>query len=94
MEQRNFVEAMCEELHVSENELQQGYDAFMPDIYYLIYLGGLAMAYNKITMLRGLLRLRAWANTEKGEKIIVRTLTTMTALGIIDAALLVIGSIF
>lgn len=52
------------------------------------------MTYNKITMLRGLLRLRAWANTEKGEKIIVRTLATMTALCIIDAALLVIGSIW
>lgn len=37
MEQRNFVEAMCEELHVSENELQQGYDAFMSDLYSLIW---------------------------------------------------------
>ena len=34
---------------------------------------------------------RSWANTPKGEKIIVRTLTAMTIVGIIDAALLVIG---
>lgn len=35
--------------------------------------------------------LRNWANTPRGEKIIVRTLTTITIVGIIDAALLVIG---
>lgn len=35
-----------------------------------------------------------WANTEKGERIIIRTLTTLSAVFIIDVALLVIGIIF
>lgn len=38
-----------------------------------------------------LARMRRWANTPRGEKIIVRTLTTMTIFGIIDAALFVVG---
>jgi len=34
---------------------------------------------------------RRWANTPRGERIIVRTLTALTFMGIVDAALLTIG---
>lgn len=37
--------------------------------------------------------LRNWANTPRGEKIIVRTLTAMTIVLIADVALLAIGCI-
>ena len=37
--------------------------------------------------------LRDFANTERGEKIIVRTLTTLTFIGIADFMLLIIGEV-
>lgn len=45
----------------------------------------------KFTVLRGLVVARIWANTEKGEKIIVSTLTLMVFVLYVCASLLLIG---
>ena len=45
----------------------------------------------KTKMLRLLVSAKRYANSEKGEKVIVRTLTTITAIGIVDVVLFVIG---
>lgn len=34
---------------------------------------------------------RRWANTQKGERIIVQTMTSMTALAIVLGVLLIVG---
>lgn len=47
----------------------------------------------KIKILRRLVAFREYANTENGERVIVRTLTVMSALFIVDLTLLVVGSI-
>lgn len=47
----------------------------------------------KYKVLRKLVALRKYANTERGEKIIVRTLTNMSVILIVDIALLIVGSI-
>lgn len=46
----------------------------------------------KIKFLRGLIIARRWANTEKGEKIIVTSLTSMAFVGFICASLLLLGN--
>jgi hypothetical protein len=40
-----------------------------------------------------LAQMRRWANTERGERAIVRTLTAVSVIAGIDIALLVIGTI-
>lgn len=45
------------------------------------------MQIMKFKALRLLVTARQWANTEKGERIIVNTLTTMSAIGILCLAL-------
>ena len=45
----------------------------------------------KYKVLRLLVTSRRFANTEKGERVIVRTLTTMTIIAIADVLLLVFG---
>lgn len=47
----------------------------------------------KFRALRGLVKFREFANTERGERIIVRTLTGMSIALFVDVALLVLGSI-
>ena len=47
----------------------------------------------KIKMLRKVAALKLWANTERGERIIVRVLTTLTGLLILDVVLLLIGEL-
>ena len=47
----------------------------------------------KYKVLRMLATSRRYANTEKGEKVIVRILTTITAIGIVDMVLFIIGSV-
>lgn len=47
----------------------------------------------KYKVLRMLVASRRYANTEHGEKVIVRTLTTITAIGIVDMVLFIIGSV-
>lgn len=44
-------------------------------------------------VLRLLVTAKRYANTEKGEKVIVRTLTTVSALLVVDIVLFVVGSI-
>ncbi len=46
----------------------------------------------KTKALRLLVRFKWWADTEKGERTIVRTLTTMSIMGIISFLFLIIGS--
>lgn len=46
----------------------------------------------KTKLLRPLVRFKWWADTEKGERTIVRTLTILMILGIINVSLLIIGS--
>ena len=48
----------------------------------------------KMKYLRGMVKFRRYANTEKGEKIIVATLTTISVLGLVDLSLLIIGGLF
>lgn len=43
----------------------------------------------KTKILRGLVVARRWANTDKGEKIIVRTLTTLVFIGFADLMVLI-----
>lgn len=45
----------------------------------------------KFTILRGFILARRWANTEKGEKIIVSSLTSMVFVLYVCASLLLIG---
>lgn len=45
----------------------------------------------KRQILYRLAQMRHWANTPKGERAVVRTMTALTFAGIIDAALLAIG---
>lgn len=45
----------------------------------------------KYKVLRLLVTSRRFANTEKGERVIVRALTTMTIIAIADVLLLVFG---
>ena len=45
----------------------------------------------KYRLLRKLVLARRWANTEVGERRIVRTLTTLSVVLIIDIVLLIIG---
>ena len=45
----------------------------------------------KTTFIRALIKARKWANTPKGERIIVGTLTNMSVLGIITVAVLIYG---
>lgn len=45
----------------------------------------------KYRLLRKLALARSWANTEKGERRIVRTLTTLSVILIVDMVLLIIG---
>ena len=45
----------------------------------------------KFTILRGLVIARNWAHTEKGEKIIVSSLTAMVFIFYVCASLLLIG---
>ena len=40
-----------------------------------------------------LAQMRRWANTERGERAIVRTLTAMSVIAVVDVTLLVIGVI-
>lgn len=47
----------------------------------------------KTKILRKVVTFRRWANTDKGEKIIVRTLTTLTFIGFGDLMLLIIGEV-
>ena len=47
----------------------------------------------KYKVLRKLMSFRKYANTERGEKIIVRTLTSMSVILVVDIALLIVGSI-
>lgn len=46
----------------------------------------------KTKTLRLLVLFKWWANTELGEKVIVRTLTTLSIMGIISFLFLIIGS--
>ena len=47
----------------------------------------------KTKILRKAVTFRHWANTDKGEKIIVRTLTTLTFICFADLMLLIIGGV-
>jgi len=47
----------------------------------------------KMKYLRGMVKFRRYANTEKGEKRIVATLTTISVLGLVDLSLLIIGGL-
>ena len=47
----------------------------------------------KYKVLRTLAAFRKYANTERCEKIIVRTLTSMSVILVVDIALLIVGSI-
>lgn len=47
----------------------------------------------KIKYLRTLVRFRKYANTRKGEKVVVRTLTVLSCVLLVDVSLLIIGSI-
>ena len=48
----------------------------------------------KIKALRLLVTAKQWANTERGESIIVNTLTIMSAIGFVCLALVLSGYIF
>lgn len=48
----------------------------------------------KWSVLRTLVEIRAYVNTDKGEATLVRTLTTILVLGIVDICLLIVGTIF
>lgn len=43
--------------------------------------------------LRTLVRFRRYANTKKGEKVVVRTLTVLSCVLLADVLLLIVGSI-
>lgn len=45
----------------------------------------------KIKIFRALLRSRAYANTAQGERVFIRTLTTLTAILFADVLLLAVG---
>ena len=45
----------------------------------------------KYRVLRYVIRSKQWANTEKGEKVLVSVLSGMSAVGVISFTLLVIG---
>ena len=47
----------------------------------------------KYKVLRKLVAFKKYTNTERGEKIIVRTLTSMSIILVVDIALLIVGSI-
>lgn len=47
----------------------------------------------KIKYLRTLVRFRKYANTRKVEKVIVRTLTVLSCVLLVNVSLLIIGSI-
>ena len=47
----------------------------------------------KMKFLRGMVKFRRYANTEKGEKRIVATLTTISVLGLVVLSFLIIGGI-
>ena len=47
----------------------------------------------KMKYLRGMVKFRRYANTEKGGKRIVSTLTTISVLGVVDLSLLIIGGL-
>ena len=48
----------------------------------------------KMKYLRGMVKFRRYANTEKGEKVIVRTLTVLSCVLLFDLSLLIIGGLF
>lgn len=47
----------------------------------------------KIKYLRTLVRFRKYANTRKGEKVVMRTLTVLSCVLLVNVSLLIIGSI-
>lgn len=47
----------------------------------------------KTKILRGLVIARRWANTDRGERVIVRTLTSLVFIGFVDLAVLIAGVI-
>lgn len=49
------------------------------------------MKARRIRRARRIMQMREWANTKKGERIIVQTLTSMTALTIILGILIFVG---
>lgn len=49
------------------------------------------MKARRIRRARRIMQMREWANTKKGERIIVDTLTGMTATTIVLAILLIVG---
>lgn len=45
----------------------------------------------KTKILRGLVVARRWANTDRGERVIVRTLTSLMLIGLGDLVVLIAG---
>lgn len=45
----------------------------------------------KTRILRGLVVARRWANTDRGERVIVRTLTSLMLIGLGDLVVLIAG---
>jgi hypothetical protein len=45
----------------------------------------------KTKILRGLVIARRWANTDRGERVIVRTLTSLVFIGLGDLVVLIAG---
>ena len=47
----------------------------------------------KTKILRGLIIARRWANTDRGERVVVRTLTSLMLIGFADLVVLIAGVI-
>jgi len=45
----------------------------------------------KTKILRGLIIARRWANTDRGERVVVRTLTSLVVIGFADLMILIFG---
>lgn len=45
----------------------------------------------KTKILRGLVIARRWANTDRGERVVVRTLTSLVFIGLGDLVVLIAG---
>lgn len=45
----------------------------------------------KTKILRGLVVARRWANTDRGERVVVRTLTSLVFIGLGDLMILIFG---
>jgi len=45
----------------------------------------------KTKILRGLIIARRWANTNRGERVVVRTLTSLVVIGCADFMILIFG---